>query len=231
MLGVIPPFCEYLTRKAVPVPIKQCFLICFGKGRETRHIIRVIFHEGGVVKYRTWHKDAVLFALFAVPVWKDNLHRIRYGCHRRCGSNKSVLHPTMPHATGVRRCTHINTRARPIWAVTGNQITVLVIGKVREFIEADEVKRPPLILVLVLFPLHRAKGNACPARKCPSVLGLIELTARKGGRVIFAALVYELRKLWVGLAQDKCPVMRDMYLPEGFDDECFTFPATCRPAV
>ena len=56
----------------------------------------------------------------------------------------------MPNAAGVCGCTHVAACTRPVGAVSGNEVDVLVIGKMCQLIKADKVIGLALIVELVL---------------------------------------------------------------------------------
>ena len=61
--------------------------------------------------------------------------------------------------------------------------------------------------------------------------GSVVLRLRESPAVVHLALIHKVGKLWVGLAQDQCPVMRDMHLPQRFDEQRIALAAARRAAV
>ena len=61
--------------------------------------------------------------------------------------------------------------------------------------------------------------------------GGVVLRLRKSPAVVHLAFVHQIGKLRVGLAQDQRPVMRDVHLPQRFDQQCIALAAARRAAV
>ena len=59
----------------------------------------------------------------------------------------------------------------------------------------------------------------------------VVLRLRKGPAVVHLALIHKIGKLRIGLAQDQRPVMRDMHLPQRFNEQRVAFAAARRAAV
>ena len=61
--------------------------------------------------------------------------------------------------------------------------------------------------------------------------GSVVLRLRESPAVVHLALIHKIGKLRIGLAQDQRPVMRDMHLPQRFNEQRVAFAAARRAAV
>ena len=226
MVRVVPPLGEHLPRKAVPVSVEQRLLFGLRQRGQCADVARVIFQQRRVVKDGGRDKNAGAPPGDLLPVRRFHLHQLHHPRPGRCRTDKPCLHPAMPHAAGVGRGPDIDPGAGAGRAVAAHDIAVFVPGKVGQLIHTDKVERFALIVVLILCVVQAAEVDLRPAGEGPAVARAVVPRFGKYRLVVPHGLVDELRKLRVSLAEDECPVVWDVYLPQCLDDQCVALPAT-----
>ena len=231
MRRVVAPFGEHLPGKAVPAAVEQRLLFRFRQAGKACQIPGVVGQQGRVIKHagRDEHPRPLHLLVGAVrQAHRDGFHNGRAG---RGGGDEPRLHPAVADAAGVGGGTHIHPGARPGGAVAAHHVAVLVPLKVGQLVKADKIVGFALIVGAVLGVLHRAEPDLCPAGKDPYMGGGVVLRLRESPAVIHLALIHKVGKLRVGLAQDQRPVMRDVHLPQRFDEQRIALAAARRAAV
>ena len=228
---VVAPLGEHLPGKAVPAAVEQRLLFRLRQAGKACQIPGVVGQQRRVIEHtgRDEHPRPLHLLVGAVrQAYRDGFHN---GCAGRGGGDEPRLHPAVADAAGVRCGTHIHPGARPGGAVTAHHVAVLVPLKVGQLVKADKIVGLALIVGAVLGVLHGAEPDLCPAGKDPYMRGSVVLRLRESPAVVHLALIHKVGKLWVGLAQDQRPVMRDMHLPQRFDEQCIALAAARRAAV
>ena len=152
-------------------------------------------------------------------------HFFHNGPHGRSRRNEALLDPPMAHAPGVGRGPDVDPRARPVWAVAGKQIAVLLPCEVGQLVKSDEVVRLALVFDLVLGVLHRSKQDLCPGGEGPGVAAPVIPGLWECSWVVVQGLVDQLRQLGKGLAEDQRLVVRDVDLSQRLDHQRVALPS------
>ena len=134
-------------------------------------------------------------------------------------------------STRVCRCPDVHSGSGAVGSVTGEQVTVLLKGKVGQLVKCNEVISLALVLGPVLGVLHSAEDDLGAAWECPCVAGAVVFSLGIGSGVVVEAFVDQLCQLREGLPQDQRLVVGDMHLPQGFNDDGVTLAAARSAAV
>ena len=228
---VVAPFGKHLPGKAVPAAVEQRLLFCFRHTGKACKVAGVVCQQGGVIKNagRDEHPRPLQLLFGAVR----QLYRVFFGDRRagRCRRDEPCLHPPVADAAGIGGGPHVHPGARAGGTVAAHHVAVLFPFKVGQLVKADKIEGLALIIGTILGVLHGAKVNFCPAGEVPHMGRGVVLCLRERPVVVHLALVHQIRKLRVGLAQDQRPVVRNVHLPQRFDHQRVALSAACCTAV
>ena len=147
---VVPPFAEYLSAKAVPVPVKQRLLLRLAHHRKAGKVFGIVLQKRRVVEYCRGNKYPVPLHLDFSAVRCLHAVAFPYRCLGWCRRDESALYPSMPDAAGVSRCPHVYSRSLAAWSVSGEKIAVFVPCEMCQLVKADKIKFLPLVFDFVL---------------------------------------------------------------------------------
>ena len=232
MVPVIAPLTEYLPGKAVPVSVEQGVPLRRRQRAQTVDIVRVVGKQRLVIEYRGGHEDGAAVLDPGRAVRLLDLHPLPHRLEgRRCG-DEHVLHPGVSHAAGVGGGPGIYPGAGPIGPVPGvHQVVIDLVGELGQLVQADEVVRLALEIVLVLQVWYTSEDDDGAAGELPHMLGVVELRPGECLGIKPQGLSDEILQLWIGPADDQAPVIGDMHLTGGLHHQGVGLTAPRRPAV
>ena len=231
VLAVVAPLCKDLAGEGVPVAIQQGVALLLRHRGQPGDVVRVVLQQDFIVKHRGGDEDAGLPPRFLAPVRVSDLHLLPDRLHGFARRDEPLLDPPVAHAPGVGLRPHIAAGPRPVGAVPGEQVAVLVPQKLRQLVKVDEVIALALVIHPVLGMLHGPEVDFRAAGEGPDVLALVELGLFVCAPVYLRRAVHQLRELRVGLAQDKAPVVRYLHLAQSLGQGAVRFPAASRAPI
>ena len=231
VVAVVAPLREYLAREGVPIAVQQRLALLLRHGGQAGEVVRVVGKQYLVVEHGGRHEDAGLPARLLVAVREADLELLPDRLHGLGRRDEALLHPAVAHAAGVGLRPDVAAGPRPVGAVSGEQVAVLLPEKLRQLVKVDEVIALALVVGPVLGVLHRAEENLGPGGEGPDVLALVKPGLFVGPSVNLRAAVHQLSELREGLAEDKPTVMRYLHLAQGLGQGAVRFTAARCTAV